>query len=288
MLRIADATLARLTVCGRRTDGQPRCPGRRARGQPKSCGEQESPDDPHGHAADGRPAPMRQVLYRDEVVAPLALDLSCRQLLLRVQRAIASTVKSAVYTADLHTTMPVSVLKQHEWEIAIALREISELRAEYTASASAAGQGPMTAAVLAPQKRALKLAQDATASRVSALERYAAQVEAADTAQRDWQNSLRVAGLNDKYLRPGRPHRGRSACHRGDHQPHRASRGSSTGLPRQPPAGHPRRRGPRSFVHEITSQALEPAGGTRPQVASRSAAVEYVNSGQRACAVEVR
>jgi hypothetical protein len=45
--------------------------------------------------------------------------------------------------------MPVSVLKLHEWEIAIALREISELRAEYAASASAAGQGPMTAAVLA-------------------------------------------------------------------------------------------------------------------------------------------
>jgi hypothetical protein len=148
----------------------------------------------------GRPAPMRQVLHRDEVAAPLALDLPCRQLLLRVQRAIASTVKSAVYTADLHTTMPVSVLKQHEWEIAIALREISELRAEYTASASAAGQGPMTAAVLASQKRALRLAQDATASRVSALERYAAQVEAVDTAQRDWENSLRVAGLNDKYL----------------------------------------------------------------------------------------
>jgi hypothetical protein len=96
--------------------------------------------------------------------------------------------------------MPVSVLKRHEWEVATALRDITELRAEYTSSASAADAGPMTAAILASQHRALTLAQDATASRVSALETYAAQVEAADIAQRDWQGAMRVAGLNDKYL----------------------------------------------------------------------------------------
>jgi hypothetical protein len=148
----------------------------------------------------GRSAPMRQVLHRDEVVAPLALDVSCRQLLLRVQHAIARSLKSGVYVSNLHRTMPEIVLKQHEWEIAVALRDISELRAEYAASASAGGQGPMTAAVLAPQRHALALAQDATASRVSALECYAEQLEAADNAQRDWQSALRIAGLNDKFL----------------------------------------------------------------------------------------
>jgi hypothetical protein len=58
----------------------------------------------------------------------------------------------------------------------------------------------MTAAVLDSQRRALTLAWDATASRVGALERCAAQVEAADAAQQDWQDALRAAGLNDKYL----------------------------------------------------------------------------------------
>jgi hypothetical protein len=79
----------------------------------------------------GQSALMRQVLYRDEVVGPLALDLSCRQLLLRAQRAIARILASGVYAADLCATMPESVLRRHEWEIAIALREITELRVEH-------------------------------------------------------------------------------------------------------------------------------------------------------------
>ncbi|MGZ4435937.1 MAG: hypothetical protein ACXVW7_20295 [Trebonia sp.] len=148
----------------------------------------------------GRPAPMRQVLHRDEVVGPLALDRPCRHLLRRVQRSITRVLRSGVYAADLRTTVPESVLRRHEWEIAFALRDITELRVEYASSASAAGPGPMTAAVLASQRRALTLAQEAVASRASALERYAAQVEAADAAQRDWQDAIRVAGLNDKYL----------------------------------------------------------------------------------------
>jgi hypothetical protein len=35
----------------------------------------------------GRTGPVRQVRYRDEVVSPLALELECRKLLLRAQRA---------------------------------------------------------------------------------------------------------------------------------------------------------------------------------------------------------
>ena len=100
----------------------------------------------------------------------------------------------------MRITVPENVLRRHEWEIAIALRDITELRAEHASSASMAGPGPMTAAVLASHQRALMLAQDAVASRVSALERYAAQAEAADAAQRDWHDAMRVAGLNDKYL----------------------------------------------------------------------------------------
>jgi hypothetical protein len=150
--------------------------------------------------ADRRLAPMLQLQHRNDVVAPFALDLPCRELLRRVQLAMIRILESRVYVADLRTTMPVSVLKRHEWEVAIALRDITELRAQYANSASAPGAGPMTGAILASQRRALTLAQDATASRVSALESYATQVEAAEMAQRDWQGALRVAGLNDKYL----------------------------------------------------------------------------------------
>ncbi len=58
----------------------------------------------------------------------------------------------------------------------------------------------MTAAVLEAQQRALALAEEATISRIRALERYAAQVAAADDAHRDWQAALRQSGLNEVYL----------------------------------------------------------------------------------------
>ena len=77
--------------------------------------------------------------------------------------------------------------------------EITELRTEHEFNA-ADSMGPMTDAVLQPHQRALQLAQDAISSRVTALERYAAQVSAAGTAYRDWQDALRVSHLNDKYL----------------------------------------------------------------------------------------
>jgi hypothetical protein len=90
-------------------------------------------------------------------------------------------------------------LRRHEWEIAVALRDITDLRAEHEFNA-AGSRGPMTDAVLQPHRRALQLAQDAISSRVDTLERYAAQVSAAETAYRDWQHALRVSHLNDKYL----------------------------------------------------------------------------------------
>jgi predicted methyltransferase len=90
-------------------------------------------------------------------------------------------------------------LRWHEWEIAAALRDITDLRAEHEFNA-AASAGPVTDAVLEPHQRALQLAQDAILSRVTALERYAAEVSAAGTAYRDWQDALRVSHLNDKYL----------------------------------------------------------------------------------------
>jgi hypothetical protein len=108
-------------------------------------------------------------------------------------------VTSKVYAADLRGTLGESVLQQHEWQIAVGLREITELMLELS-SHTAATAGPMTNAVLAPQKRAIVLARDAIAARVAALESLAAQVAAAEVVRRDWETAHQLAANNDKYL----------------------------------------------------------------------------------------
>src|SRR6266566_9766285 len=127
----------------------------------------------------GRTGPVRQIRYRDQVVSPLALELECRKLLQRAQRAIATIVKSGVYAGDLRGTVEEPVLQQHEWEIAVALREITELLLDLVSSYADGTAGPMTTAMLISQNRAISIARDATAARVQALESLAAQVAAA-------------------------------------------------------------------------------------------------------------
>ena len=148
----------------------------------------------------GRAGPLRQVRYRDLVVSPLALELECRKLLQRAQRAIATIVTSGVYAGDLRGTVEEPVLRQHEWEIAVALREITELLLELVSSYAGGTAGPMTTAILISQNRAISIARDATTARVLALELLAAQVAAAEAARRDWETAHRMAANNDKYL----------------------------------------------------------------------------------------
>src|ERR1700755_2241040 len=82
----------------------------------------------------GRTGPLRQVRHRDQVVSPLALELECRNLLQRAQRAIATIVTSGVYAGDLRGAVEELVLRQHEWDIAVALREITELLLDLVSS----------------------------------------------------------------------------------------------------------------------------------------------------------
>jgi hypothetical protein len=100
---------------------------------------------------------------------------------------------------ELPDIVAEGTLRRHEWDIAIALRDITDLRAEHEFNA-AVSAGPMTDAVLEPHQRAVQLAQDAIVSRVAALERYAAEISTSGTAYRDWQDALRVSHLNDRYL----------------------------------------------------------------------------------------
>ncbi|MDQ2811474.1 MAG: hypothetical protein M3Z75_06225 [Actinomycetota bacterium] len=143
--------------------------------------------------------PLYQVRQREQLVVPFSLDRTCRRLLLRAQVAIDSVIDSGITQAGLPDVVTESTLRRHEWETAVALRDITELRTEHEFNA-ADSRGPMTDAVLQPHQRALQLAQDAISSRVTALERYAAQVSLAETAYRDWRDALRVSHLNDKYL----------------------------------------------------------------------------------------
>jgi hypothetical protein len=58
----------------------------------------------------------------------------------------------------------------------------------------------MTNAVLKSQEGALAQAQEAITARVAELERYAECASAAGAAYQDWQDALRVSGLNNRYL----------------------------------------------------------------------------------------
>jgi hypothetical protein len=148
----------------------------------------------------GLAEPLHQRRHRDQVVVPSALDRESRELLIRAQSAIGSALDpvpdDAMESPDIVTE---PTLRWHEWQIAIALRDITDLQAEHESNA-AASAGPLTDSVLAPQRRALQLAQEAIESRVTALERYAAEVLAARSAFQDWQDALRISDLNDKYL----------------------------------------------------------------------------------------
>jgi len=147
-----------------------------------------------------RTGPVRQIRYRDEVVSPLALELECQNLLQRTQRAIATIVTSRVYAGDLRAAVAEPVLRWHEWEIAVALREITELLLDLVSDYASGRAGPMTTTVLLSQNRAISIARDATTARVQALESLAAQVAVADAARRDWETAQRMAANNDKYL----------------------------------------------------------------------------------------
>jgi hypothetical protein len=148
----------------------------------------------------GLPEPLYQLRHRDQVVVPSALDRTSRGLLMSAQAAIGSAldpvVDEEVQPPDL---LAEPALRWHEWQIALALRDITDLRAEHEFNA-ASSAGPLTDSVLGPQQRALQLAQQAIESRVAALEHYAAEVVAARSAFRDLEDALRISDMNDRYL----------------------------------------------------------------------------------------
>jgi hypothetical protein len=148
---------------------------------------------------------LRAALYREPAAeAPVAavaeagtgggprpaddgLDAPSRALLRRAQDAIAAVTSSAVCRAGLLDSASVNMaLAGQESDIAAALRDQARIRAR-RAELAPASPGPRTAAVVSGQIEAARVAESSLASRVEALERYAAEVRAADAAYREWQ-----------------------------------------------------------------------------------------------------
>jgi hypothetical protein len=146
--------------------------------------------------------PWRSIAQRelarngDRIIFPQDLHEDDRIVLARIQFAIETILASEVLAEGL-VEADEPVLRRHEWDVAVALREITQLRRLHAVQDPA---GQLTVAVLAAQQRAVALAADATGARVTAMERFAGQVAAADAARRDWREALELSGLNDRYL----------------------------------------------------------------------------------------
>jgi hypothetical protein len=134
------------------------------------------------------------------VIQAADLDGRSRRLMLRTQHAIRTMLEPRDYAeSSLDEVITEAMLRRHEWEIAVSLREISKLRAEH-GTAGDDPPGPMTAAVLDTQRRALALATDSVTARISKLELCAAELERADAADRDGRAAVKASGRNDQYL----------------------------------------------------------------------------------------
>ena len=146
------------------------------------------------------PAEAAARTYHGRYLTGDDFDGRARALLRRAQDAVDAVASSAVYRDGLVDQPAVSAsLTEQEWDIAQALREQAGLRAERAGLSGLAG-GPRTAELLGRQVQAARAAENSVISRVEALERYAAEVRAADAAYRDWQQAAALADLSGRHL----------------------------------------------------------------------------------------
>jgi hypothetical protein len=138
--------------------------------------------------------------YRGRYLTDADLDDRGRVLLRRAQDAISVVTAAAVVRADLLDEPATSaMLAEQEWQIALALREQARLRA-LRAGLAEPRPGSPAAALLDDQRRAARAAEQSTANRVAALERYAAEIHGTDAAYRDWLQRTAVDELTAPHL----------------------------------------------------------------------------------------
>jgi hypothetical protein len=138
--------------------------------------------------------------YRGRYLTGADLDAPARVLLRRAQDAINAISLAAVVRDDLLDEPNTSaLLAEQEWQIALALREQARLRALRSELAEPTPGSP-AAELLDDHRRAARTAEQSTADRVAALERYAAEIYRADTAYRDWRQHAAIAELTGAHL----------------------------------------------------------------------------------------
>ena len=138
--------------------------------------------------------------YRGRYLTDADLDARARVLLRRAQDAIHAINVTAIVRADLLDESATSaLLAEQEWQIALALREQARLRA-LRSGLDEPRPGSPAAELLDDHRRAARAAEQSTAGRIAALERYAAEVHQADAAYRDWRQHAAIAELTDPHL----------------------------------------------------------------------------------------
>lgn len=142
------------------------------------------------------------ILYHRRYVCPTQdFDAHATQDWQRAVFAADKISRSDVVRDQLIDSVRVTtVLPYHLWDIAERLARLSSLRANHRAIlAGVADDDPDVAVVLAPQRRAHKLATDDISHRVRDLEVFAARVADADAARRREEAVRRLADLNDVH-----------------------------------------------------------------------------------------
>jgi hypothetical protein len=127
-------------------------------------------------------------------------DPRARVLLRRTQDAIDAVNSATVSRTGLLDEVSTSAaLAAQEWEIALALRDQARLRGK-RAELTGPRPGTPAAELLSQHRRVARAAERSVISRIRALERYAAEVRAADTAYRDWRQHTAISELTDQHL----------------------------------------------------------------------------------------
>jgi hypothetical protein len=138
--------------------------------------------------------------YHGRYLTGADLDAPGRVLLRRAQDAADAIRSAAVSKAGLLDGAATdAALTAQEWDIAQALREQAGLRAR-RAAVGEPPPGSAAARLLAQHNDAARAAEESITRRVMALERYAAEVRAADEAYRQRLQHAAIAGLSAPHL----------------------------------------------------------------------------------------
>jgi hypothetical protein len=149
----------------------------------------------------GRPPAVAAArAYHGRYLTSADFDAPARRLLRRAQDAVDAANSSRVSRAGLLDEPGGSAaLAWQEWDIALTLREQARLRGLRAALPELSADSP-AARLLQDQREAAVTAERSVGDRVSALEKYAAEVREADAAYRDWEQHSAVARLSGPHL----------------------------------------------------------------------------------------